>query len=93
MKTRGSAANKIKISGITREDHGIEKLILDKKTYRGRGEDEFIKGAACPSHPTLQGIARRGLLVILGVDIEPGGSRPRSSRELNGLGLATHYAL
>jgi hypothetical protein len=41
----------------------------------------------------LQGVARRGLLVALEVGVKPGGSLPRSARELKGLGLAAHYAL
>jgi hypothetical protein len=56
--------------GMTREDCGIEKIILDQKTYRGGGEDELIKGAARPGHPTLQGVTRRDLLVVLEVDIK-----------------------
>jgi hypothetical protein len=67
---------------MTREGHRIEKLIFDKKTYRGRGEDEFIEGTARPSQPKLQGVARRNLLVVLGVDAEPGGGRPWSACEL-----------
>jgi hypothetical protein len=54
---------------------------------------ELIEGAARPSQPTLQGVACCGLLVILGVDAEPGGGRPRAAGELKGLYLATRRAL
>jgi hypothetical protein len=53
-----------------------QKRILDKKTHRGRGEDELVKVPARPSHSTLQGVARRSLLVVLGVGVKPGGSCP-----------------
>jgi hypothetical protein len=74
--------------GITREDCGTEKIILDQKTYRGGGEDELIKGAARPGHPTLQGVTRHNLLVVLGVGVVLGSRRPRSAREVKSLGLA-----
>jgi hypothetical protein len=50
--------------------------ILDKKTYRGRGEDELVKGPAHRGHPTLQGVARCDLLVVVRVSVKPDGSRP-----------------
>jgi hypothetical protein len=62
--------------GITQEDYGIKKTILDRKTYRGGGEDELIKGAARTGHPTLQGVTCHDLLIVLGVGIEPGSRRP-----------------
>jgi hypothetical protein len=34
-------------------------------------------------------VARRSLLIVLGVGVEPGGSRPRSARELKGPGPPT----
>jgi hypothetical protein len=33
-------------------------------------------------------VARRGLLIVLGVNVKPGGSHPRSARELKRPGLA-----
>jgi hypothetical protein len=53
LKTQGSAANQVKITGKTREDCRIKNLIFDKKTYRGHGEDELVKGAARPCQPAL----------------------------------------
>jgi hypothetical protein len=78
---------------ITREDCEIEKIILDQKAYRGGGEDELIKGMTHPGHPTLQGVTRCDLLVVLGVGIEPGSHRPRSARKLKGPSLAAPSAL
>jgi hypothetical protein len=46
-----------------------------------------------PGHPTLQGVARRGLLVVLRVSVHPGGSRPRRTRELKRPGMAARRAL
>jgi hypothetical protein len=66
--------------GITREDCKFEKIILGQKTYRGGREVELIKGATHPGHPTLQGVTRHDLLVVLGVGIEPRSRRPRSAR-------------
>jgi hypothetical protein len=41
----------------------------------------------------LQGVARRGLFIVLGIGTKPGGSRPRDAHELKGAGLVTCYAL
>jgi hypothetical protein len=79
--------------GVTREDYGIEKIILDRKTYRGGGEDELIKDTARPCHPTLKGVMQHDLLVVLGVGIEPDSRRPRSAREVKSLGLAAWCVL
>jgi hypothetical protein len=43
----------------------------NKKTYRGRGEDQLIEGAAHLIQPVLQGVACRNLLVVLGVSPDP----------------------
>jgi hypothetical protein len=93
LKTQGSSANKNKMRGITREDYGIEKIILDQKTYRGGGEDELIKGTARPYHPALQGATCHDLLVVLGVGFEPGSRRPRSAREVKSPSLAACCAV
>jgi hypothetical protein len=41
----------------------------------------------------LQGVARRGLRIILRVSVNPGGSRPRRTRELKRPGTAARRAL
>jgi hypothetical protein len=42
--------------------------------------------------PTLQGVARGDLLVVLGVDVGPGGGHPQGAGELKGLGLTARRA-
>jgi hypothetical protein len=57
-------------------------LSSNKRTHRGRGEDELIKGAARPVHPMLQGVVRHNLLIVLGIVAGPKNGRPRSAGKL-----------
>jgi hypothetical protein len=38
-----------------------------KRTYHRCGKNKFVERAACPHQPALEGVARSGLLVLLGV--------------------------
>jgi hypothetical protein len=47
-----------------------------RKTHRSRGENQLVKCGARPFQPTLEGVARRHLLVIFGVIAGLKGGRP-----------------
>jgi hypothetical protein len=53
-----------------------------RKTHRHRGKDQFDERAARPRQPALEGVARLGLLVILGVVAILEGGRPRDTGKL-----------
>jgi hypothetical protein len=91
---RGSAPNKSKVSYSSRKNREIGKTSYpSKETYRCRREDQFAECATRPRQPALKGVARRSLLVVLGVVAGLEGGRPRGGGKLEDLGLAASSAL
>jgi hypothetical protein len=58
-----------------------------KRTYRRRGKNKLVERAAHTCQPTLEGVASRGLLVLLVVVTRLEGSRPREVGEVKDPGI------
>jgi hypothetical protein len=78
---------------LLKKTRKLKAQLSNKKTYRGRGEDQLIKGAARPVQSALQGVTRRNLLIILDIVAGPGSGRPRGAGKLEGLGFTACRAL
>jgi hypothetical protein len=52
---------------FSEEPENLRDKLKAKKTYRGRRENQLIDGTARPIQSTLQGVAHRDLLIVLGI--------------------------